>query len=672
MEKHIDKKAFNNFLENSSFIVVNSDKQPVKSFKDATDRSRLEDVVSENNLGLYLEDEWVVIDVDSKDNASAGEKLLEVIDYYGWQCNVMKTTRGYHFWFKKSADIKNYVNIVLPVGIRADIKASGRNAYVVIKKDGKFRDWIRFYKAVDKLPTELSPISLQAFQDLECPVGLLEGSRHDNLFRRIATLANAYWSKQKAYNLINVINSLLFASPLDAAEIEGIFSRSHTFFEQTKQGFYDADGKLQIFNVIDYIIAEFKIVRYGGNLFFYSEVESIYKLMQDNDIMRVIKSLIPKTKLLNIKEILNQIKISPKIPMKDIEPNVVALQNCYYDLSRFRRIPVDSNLFVINKINVTYDPRYKTEQKLKTVKNFLSDICSGNLRHVQLLLEFIGYSMTSHTNFQKSLLLYGQTASNGKSTFFDLLSYFFGTKNVSYLGFEELGRRFATSALLDKMVNIGADISTDYISEPSTFKKLVTGDYVSAEFKGKDRFAFKNKAKLIFATNKLPATQDKSNGFFRRFIIVPFDNEFTQERGNLDPKIKEKLLTPVNANSLFLLAIDALKNLTESGKFTKSDAINKLLIDYADSNNNVNVFILNDPLYTDDEIREGQSFINKTVVEKYNEYKRFCLEFSYKAYSLTKFREEVLLFFKPLKLTTRKIKKNDGVFDTFQKLIVKF
>ncbi|MCS4536761.1 phage/plasmid primase, P4 family [Mycoplasma sp. CSL7475-4] len=670
--EQLDREALNNFLSESRFVILNEQKQPLKSFKLETNRHNLDEVVSENNLAIFLDDDWIVLDIDGKDSPSAGVKMMEIIDYYGWQCNVMKTTRGYHFWFKKSKDLKNMVDVVLPVGIRADVKVSGHNALAVIKLGGKFREWVRFYKKVDKLPTELTPINEFIFKDLETPIGLTEGSRRSNLFGRITLLARWYWSKQRVYNLFHAINKVLFAKPLETSELDGLFSGSDKYFDEDNRVFYQTDEKgdvrLNLFEVVDYILRFYKVVRYSGNLFFFSEEESIYKLKQDNEIMQIITSLIPHTKMLHIKEILNQLRISSQIPNKEIEPDVVALQNCYYDLARFQRIPVDPSLFVINKINVTYDPRYRKEQKMQTIKKFLLDLCSGNTTHMQILLEFIGYSLTSNTDYQKSLLLYGQTAANGKSTFFELLSYFYGIKNVSYLGFEELNRRFATSALIDKMVNIGADISTDYISEPSTFKKLVTGDIISAEFKGKDRFSFKNKAKMIFATNKLPATQDKSNGFFRRFLIVPFDNEFTKERGNLDPKIKDKLLTPSNANVLFLMAVDALKELAKRGEFTKSNSVQQILSDYIDSNNNVNVFILNDPLFTDEQIQAGESFINKTVVEKYNEYKRFCLDFSYKAYSLTKFREEVLLYFKPLKLTTRKMQINDGVFDTFQKL----
>ncbi|BAW18559.1 phage/plasmid primase [Mycoplasmopsis bovigenitalium] len=672
MVQLVDNEALKNFLENESrFIVLNDDKTPKFAFKDKQTHLKLRDVYSESNLGLVLDNDYIVIDVDNSLHPQEAQKLMQIIEEYQWECNIMKTTRGMHFWFKLPEKIKNQVAVILPVGIQCDIKSASANSYVVIKHKGEFRKWVKFTKYIDKLPQELTPLSTQSFKNLPTPVALQEGSRRDNLFKRLPTLARGGFNQQRVFNLFSVINKLLFANPLPSVEIENIFKGSEQFFDKSEQSqFYVVDhntGKqnLNLFSVVDYIIQKYKVVRYSEQLFFFNENKGIYELKLDREIQTIIVDIIPKLKVSIIKEIQAQILISTQIKNKIPEEHIIALNNCYYNLKTFRKLEVDSNLFVINKINVDYDPRLTLTTHGRTLQKFLSDITCNDLTLQKILLQFIGYCLTSSTKYQKALLIYGQTASNGKSTFLDMLDFFFSKNNVSYLGFEELSQRFATSSLIDKMINVGADISTDYVSEPSTFKKLVTGDAISAEFKGKDRFSFRNKAKLIFATNKLPATQDKSDGYFRRFLIVPFNNEFRKENRNIDRNIKERLLTKTNMMVLFRMATEALRELEEKGEFAESQTAKDITNDYIKTNNSINVFIENDMERSDEQIKAGEGFNNCAVVDKYVEYKRFCLDFGYKSYSLSKFKEEVLLYFKEIKMTTRKVKCDELIKEKF-------
>ena len=52
--------------------------------------------------------------------------------------------------------------------------------------------------------------------------------------------------------------------------------------------------------------------------------------------------------------------------------------------------------------------------------------------------------------------------------------------------------RFKTAEMAGKLANIGDDISDEFIGNSAIFKKLVTGERVSAEQKGRDPFEFNN------------------------------------------------------------------------------------------------------------------------------------------------------------------------------------
>ena len=75
-------------------------------------------------------------------------------------------------------------------------------------------------------------------------------------------------------------------------------------------------------------------------------------------------------------------------------------------------------------------------------------------------------------------------------------------------------------------MNIADDIDPNRIRDTGNFKIIVTGNYITFEFKGQDAFEFKPYVKLIFASNELPMSNDKSEGFYRRMVIIPMLRKF--------------------------------------------------------------------------------------------------------------------------------------------------
>lgn len=53
-------------------------------------------------------------------------------------------------------------------------------------------------------------------------------------------------------------------------------------------------------------------------------------------------------------------------------------------------------------------------------------------------------------------------------------------------------------------------------------KKLTGNDQYPAEIKYKTSFKFRNCAKLILSCNKIPESDDMTDAFFRRLIIINF------------------------------------------------------------------------------------------------------------------------------------------------------
>ena len=109
------------------------------------------------------------------------------------------------------------------------------------------------------------------------------------------------------------------------------------------------------------------------------------------------------------------------------------------------------------------------------------------------------------------------------------------------------------------MANTFADLKSDKLTNTGPFKMLVSGDFIRAQNKFCNPFEFQNYAKLIFSANEIPQSEDKSYAYFRRWIILFFENVF--EGDNNDTKLIEKLTTDEELSGLLNLSLIALRQL---------------------------------------------------------------------------------------------------------------
>lgn len=84
-----------------------------------------------------------------------------------------------------------------------------------------------------------------------------------------------------------------------------------------------------------------------------------------------------------------------------------------------------------------------------------------------------------------------------------------------------------------KTVIIGDDVQAGlYIDDSSNFNSVVTGEPVFVEEKGKQPYVSFYKKTVIQSTNGLPKVRNKTNGTYRRFLIIPFRKTFSAKDDN--------------------------------------------------------------------------------------------------------------------------------------------
>lgn len=178
---------------------------------------------------------------------------------------------------------------------------------------------------------------------------------------------------------------------------------------------------------------------------------------------------------------------------------------------------------------------------------FLASIFDGDADFEvkqDLLVEGIGYSMTMATDHERFFVLYGPWSNNGKSTLLSIIEGMAGKENTAALSLKQLDERFAPAKLLGKRVNLCAEIPRGESLPDDHIKKLTSGDVITAEFKGKDHFEFRNQATLWFACNDLPNLRDLSAATLdKRCMLIELNRSFTGDER--DVSLKEKMLAEI-------------------------------------------------------------------------------------------------------------------------------
>ena len=149
----------------------------------------------------------------------------------------------------------------------------------------------------------------------------------------------------------------------------------------------------------------------------------------------------------------------------------------------------------------------------------------------QLLCEIFGYCLTYDTSLQKFFVFEG-TGANGKGVVLRILTRLLGETNVSSLPLELFGASHGLETTLGKLVNITSELG-DANRVAEGFLKQFTGeDQMQFNPKYRASFSAKPTAKLIIATNVRPPFRDRSEGLWRRLILLPFPISVPDEKRN--------------------------------------------------------------------------------------------------------------------------------------------
>lgn len=194
-----------------------------------------------------------------------------------------------------------------------------------------------------------------------------------------------------------------------------------------------------------------------------------------------------------------------------------------------------------------------------------------------VLQEFMGYVFVPGNPRQKLMLNIGE-GNDGKTQYLEVLARMVGEANISAQGLEAFDPRqqFGLEPLLGKLVNVVGDANDlDRVGE-GTLKQIVGGDMISVNRKNKSVVNVRLGVKFVMLANQLPPFRDRSEGIWRRLLIVKWEHPI--KSFEVVEEFAKKLVTE-EAAGIFNWALAGFHRVTKLG-FT-SGAIMKANVDEA-------------------------------------------------------------------------------------------
>ena len=593
--------------------VILDGKTPTHSFKDGEGTKTWDEVKDFDNVAVVVPKGYVVLDFDTTSDA---EIMLKIVDALDLKCKVMKTTRGIHCWFKApEEDPKNFIKNRLAIGIYCDRKSGGRNAYVKIKQDGKNREWIRKVKGdeIEVVPKWLSSVSAPSGKFGFKEMGNGSG-RNQELFNYIVYLQTKGFSREEIRQTIQIINDHVLAEPLSDTEIATIcrdeaFKPDDVIAEQIAQADKKAGFSHNEFG--DQLIQEFKIIEVNGVLYVY---EDGFYQADDKIIENKMLELYPGILQRQRTEVLAYIKIKTHVNAKDLKvnPYVINLKNTRLDIRSSECLEFTPDAIEFDRIPVVYDP----SAYCADLDKMLNRVFLGDREVINLFEEMLGACLLKHNRYQKAFLFYGN-GSNGKSTILDLIKTFLGGRNYAAIALEKVTDRFNTAELENKLANIGDDVDNVTLKDTGTLKKLFSGNAIMVERKGERPYTIEPYATHIYSCNTIPRSFDKSDGFYRRWLLIPFNAKFSVTDDDYDPMIADKITESTALSYLLNIGIRGAQRLIRNGHFTEPQTVIDALEAYKADNSTVLSWI-------DDKELNEDYFLENPRDTVYSEFADWC------------------------------------------------
>ncbi len=221
----------------------------------------------------------------------------------------------------------------------------------------------------------------------------------------------------------------------------------------------------------------------------------------------------------------------------------------YYLDGRF----LETKEYCFNRLSVAYRADAPTPERWL---QFLTELLEPE--DVLTLQEYLGYCLIPTTKGQKMLMLIGK-GGEGKSRIGAVMDSIFGV-NMNTTSIQKVETdKFARADLEGKLLMVDDDLDMNALKKTNYTKAIVTAEWrMDLERKSKQSYQGQLYVRfLCFGNGALTALHDRSDGFFRRQIILTTKDKPADRIS--DPYLAEKLIA--EKEGIFLWMVEGLRRL---------------------------------------------------------------------------------------------------------------
>ncbi len=311
----------------------------------------------------------------------------------------------------------------------------------------------------------------------------------------------------------------------------------------------------------DAFLASHRLVFYA-NAFFTPEGRVEDPTAIREEIYRMIRPYIHTGVSKKVSSIIDLLQMTAAV--KDFPPQTDRINMMNGTLFLDGRFSSEKNEIVRSRFPVSYNPEAPKPERWH---QFLSELLWPE--DIPTLQEFIGYCLIPSNAGQKMMVIKGN-GGEGKSQIGSVLFRLFGpnAKDGSVGKISE--NAFARADIEHVHLMIDDDMRLEALKQTNYVKSIVTASgKMDLERKGKQSFQGYMFARLLaFSNGDLTALYDRSDGFFRRQLVLTARNR-PKDRVD-DPFLSEKLAGELEG--IFLWAFEGLQRLVKNHfRFTESE-----------------------------------------------------------------------------------------------------
>lgn len=318
--------------------------------------------------------------------------------------------------------------------------------------------------------------------------------------------------------------------------------------------------------------------------------------------------------------------------------------------------PHTPDWFSACRLSYDFNPEATCPRWLK----YLDYVMEGDQSRINVLQEWAGYLLTTENDLQRFLVLEGE-GKNGKTVYFAAITAMLSEDNVGNVSIEKFGDKFALASTMGKMVNISGDAGhIDSVAE-GVLKMFTGGDVMEFDRKNREPEKFRPTAKFMCAWNTRPVIKDKSQGVWRRMILLPFQREVEKHMRVAGMDHHEWWIKSGETSGILNWALAGLHRLREQGDFTETDVSRRAVEEYRVDSNPAFEFLC-------DHLIEGEEHSMIECKDLYQWYTSWCRSTGHKPCSDRNFGKDVKRKFP--KTSRRRVR--DGSSLTWKYIGIKF